>query len=292
MTKDMKVVVDSVDKSADKDIIIRYLIVNLARFFKRDLNFYLRSEQEQALILKHGVSYKGDGNIVCITLAEFYVDLFKHFNIEAEVVKATDTLVPLYGIIVKGTSCSYFINVLADLLPSQYGITNTIYGVVPAWNTSILHLNYPYLVNLSCEYIIFLDEEIKRFPNGIKTDSIVQGYSSELTRKELKKRLHVVRISDFDATNYKMEFLSDYCINFGQVNGLAERHKMYTYLFKNLFEGPERGLIEHHIFRDYDEDGNPINPELNIIVNDNNKGISANYVETKVNGIYTLKRIK
>ena len=292
MTKGMKEVVDSVDKSADKDIIIRYLIVNLAEFFKRDLNFYLRSEQEQAEILKRGVTYKGDGNIVCITLAEFYADLFKHFNIEAEVVKATDTLVPLYGVIVKGTNCSYFINPLADLLPSQYGMANIAYGVTPTWNTSTLQSNHPYLENLSHKYILFLDKEIKRFPNGIRTDHIIHGYSSELTRKELKKKLHVGSISNFDAVNYKMEFLSDYCINFGHVNGLAERHKMYTYLFKNLFEGPERGMIEHHIFRDYDKDGNPINPELNIIVNDHNKGISANYIETRDNGGYTLRRIR
>lgn len=292
MTKEMKAVVDSVDNSADKDVIIRYLIVNLAKFFKRDLDFYLRSEEEQSKILERGVTYKNDGNIVCITLAEFYVDLFKHFNIEAEVVKATDSLVPLYGIIVKGTRCSYFINVLADLFPSQYGIANDIYGVAPAWNNSVLQLDYPYLEDLSQDYILFLDKEIKRFPNGIRTDSIVKSYCNELARKELKKRLHVGSISNFDAVNYKIEFLSEHCINFGQVNGLAERHKMYSYLFKTLFEGPERGMIEHHIFRDYDDKGNPINPRLCIVAKDNNKKISVGYVETIMNNVYTLKRIK
>ena len=46
-------------------------------------------------------------------------------------------------------------------------------------------------------------------------------------------------------------------------------------------------VIEHGLIN-----GNPINPELNIIVNDHNKGISANYIETRDNGGYTLRRIR
>ena len=42
MTEQMLKIIDSVDKHWDKDIIIRYLMVNLAPFFKKDLNFFLR----------------------------------------------------------------------------------------------------------------------------------------------------------------------------------------------------------------------------------------------------------
>lgn len=289
MTEEMKAIIDNVDISADKDIIIRYLIVNLAKHFQRDLNFYLRSEEEQAKMLKHGVNYNNDGKVICLTLSEFYIDLFKYFNIESYLVQVTNTMVPLYALVVKGTNCQYLIDPLADLMPSQYGIPNKSYGILPNWDTSILQDEYPFLKSLTPEYVTYLDNKINRFSNDLETEFFLNNCCNNITRNKLRSIFgHKVYV--IDSIDYKLKYISDNCINLGHVNGLVERHKMYTHLFRTLFEGPERGLIKHHLFRDYKDDGTPINCELNIIVHDNNNDNTIFYVEEKNNKGYVLRK--
>ena len=292
MEKRINEVIDSIDRNLGTDVIIRYLIVNLACFFKRDLNFYLRSKDEQARLLNDWHKCDSDGNIICLTLAEFYVDLFKYFNIEARVVKVTNTKIPLYGVMVKGTLCYYFIDTLLDLMPSQYGIFNHIYGRLPNLDTSILHNEFPYLESLTPEYVEFLDNQIDRFKGVMKTDDILHSIMPLLSKTVLRKEFKKDRINLFDLVNYKINFIGEKCINLGKVDGLIERYKMYEYLFRMFFESYEKGFVKIHIFRDYDDHGNPINPELNIIVTDNNKGITAQYVETRKNDTYSLIRKK
>lgn len=285
----MTKVIDSVDKNWDKDIIMRYLISNLNQFFRRDLNFYLRSEDEQAKILNSGIRYNGETDVICKTISEFYSDIFRHFGINAKVAKATNSKVPLYGIVVDGTSHSYFIDPLFDLMPSQFGVFNENYGITPLWTTSTLPLEYPYLKDLTNDYIRYLDAMIKRFPSGISTDDILDGYAKDIAKyiKYVRSRR---KMSSFEATNYGIEFINEKCINIGNVDGMIERHKMYNYLFRKLFEGSDRGTVKINIYRDYDEQGNPINPRLVITVNHNEQ--ESMYVESKENNVFALKRTK
>lgn len=291
MQKEMLKIIDSVDKSLDRDLIIRYLISNLSVFFRRDLNFFLRSEEQQILMVQKGIEYKDDGNVICKTLAEFYIDLFKHFNINAFLVRATDKVIPLYGIIIQGTYSYYFLDPLQDLMSSQYGLTNDIYGVAPKYNGCIVIEQYPYIRDLSPNYIRYLDDRIKRFPNGVRTEDFLTMLRNELLKRNTTKTFFGIdKWDSFEVANHKMQFISDECINIGQVNGLAERHRMYHYIFKMLFEKAERSMMKVHIYREYDRDGNPINPELNICICDSQTDRCASYVETKKNGIYSLSR--
>lgn len=47
MAKEMLEIIDQIDKTWDRDMIIRYLYVKLAPFFQRDLNYFMSSEEEK-----------------------------------------------------------------------------------------------------------------------------------------------------------------------------------------------------------------------------------------------------
>ena len=96
------------------------------------------------------------------------------------------------------------------------------------------------------------------------------------------------KVYTIDSIDYKLKFISDNCINFGEVDGLIERHKMYHYLFNTLLEGSEKGFVKPNIFRDYTDDGNPINSQLTIVINDKNRTEKLLYVENKNESGYSI----
>lgn len=286
-------IIDSVDKNWDKDLIIRYLLVNLAPFFRRDLNFFLRSDEEKIDMLKKKIKYQNDGIVICRTICEFYTDLFKSFDINTVIIKATDKYVPLYSLVVEGTYSLYYLDPLQDLMYSQYGINNYNYGLTPNWKNCVVKEQYPQIKSLSNEYVNYLDKRINRFINIIKMDDVLQSIRKDiLDRTNVMQYFNLNKWDDYEVINAKLNLISKFFINNGQVNGLIERYQMYNFIKGLLFEKKLKPKIKINIYRDYDEFNNPINPRLNINILDDDKNVCANYVETQIDNKYTLKRIK
>ncbi|MDE5888520.1 MAG: hypothetical protein K2H20_00715, partial [Bacilli bacterium] len=64
MNEEIQRIINSVNLSWSKDYIIRYLYVNLAPFFKRDLKYFLASDEEKYRQYQQGFINRGF-DIVC-----------------------------------------------------------------------------------------------------------------------------------------------------------------------------------------------------------------------------------
>ena len=151
-------VINKIQSNWSKDIIIRYLYIKLAPYFHRDLKYFLATSEEKERQYQVGFINRFP-NIVCSTLADFYVELFKEFNIKAKKVIANSSKIPLFALIVEGDNGWYFLNPLEDLFNNQYNLKPASFGIIPRFRT--IKINYPYLTLLPQDYIVSLDDYLQ-----------------------------------------------------------------------------------------------------------------------------------
>lgn len=230
----MDEVINQVKSSWSKDLIIRFLYVKLAPYFQRDLLYFLATDVEKEMQYKQGFINRFP-NVVCFTLADFYVDLFKQFGIDAKKVIANSAKIPLFAVIVKGDYGWYFIDPLSDLFSNQYGLRPYFFGIIPRYKT-ICH-NHPEMVKLSHEYMTELD--ITLDINYL--DDFFSNLHQILTnRRDAKEFFGFPREVMIDLKERKLQFYNDTLINLGNVNGPYERAQLYKYLNDRILNRSEK----------------------------------------------------
>lgn len=277
---EMRQIIESVDSSWSKDYIIRFLYVKLAPFFQRDLIYFLGSEEEKFQEYSQGFINRGL-NIVCSTLADYYVELYNSFGINAKKIAANSAKIPLFAVIVEGDHGWFFIDPLNDLFNNQYRLKTTEFGVLPHYQT--LSKNYPFLESLPSDYVDVIDKDL-----GL--DDTLDEYFEELHLKMTNR--HFVRNHFSADTNerekifqYKMEFSNDELINLGNVNGPFERIRLYLFLEKKMFFKAEKKNLKIWLNKDYDIP----RPSIEYTNFSNNKKVG--FEEIKDNKQFVLKRI-
>ena len=157
MTDEIIQIINQVNKNWSKDLIIRFLYIKLAPYFQRDLLYFLATDDEKFSQYQQGFINRFP-YIVCSTLADFYVDLFKQFDIKAEKVISNSAKIPLFALIVEGEQGSYFLDPLSDLFSNQYNLRPYFFGVIPRYKT--INKSHPEMVQLPKEYVNELDTEL------------------------------------------------------------------------------------------------------------------------------------
>ncbi len=276
----MQDVVSCVDRNWPKDYIIRYLYVKLAPFFQRDLNYFLASDEEKLLQYKAGFINRFPG-IVCSTLADYYVELFSAFNINAKKIIANSAKIPLFAIVVEGDYGWYFIDPINDLFPNQYNLDTSEFGSLPHYNT--LRRNYPDLIKLDRKYIEQIDTGL-----GLpKTNTeFFKGLHLEMAHRNSALKHFKLDKSDHSALFIaKMDYADEFLINLGHVNGLFERAQLYLFLEKILFFKTEKKNITIKINPDIDV------PFISIQYTNPYTGSSILYEEHKEEDTFKLHKI-
>lgn len=284
MAKEMLEIIDQIDKTWDRDMIIRYLYVKLAPFFQRDLNYFMSSEEEKKRQYNNGF-VRNMPYVVCSTLVDFYIDLFSSFGIRTEKVIAIDTEIPLFALIVEGEFGWFYLDPLSDLFYNQYGIRAIYFGDMPFSNRTPLYQNYPFLKVLPREYVDYLDSKL-----GF---SYRNDYFREL-HLELAGRNSACKFFEMERYNYsqliqkKLEFANQHLINLGSVPGPLERARLYLYITRMIFDRSEKKQSAVFLSNNDQE-----NAQVNIKVFSSVflKNENLLYEEEQKNGIYTLRRV-
>lgn len=242
MPKEMIEIICNVDSSWSKDQIIRYLYIKLAPFFRRDIEYFLKSPEEQLEIFKKGFSFNGK-DIVCVTLCQFYVDLFKEFNIDSVIVPVTKANPPLHALLVNGSNGWYYLDPLSDLFNNQYGLRPAYFGVIlSSCSEKFLKIASQYsLTKLDKRYLEELDQEFGfKYLNSFFTELhkifSIRNNAFQFFGLDKKDKLGLIE--------RKLEFIDDSLINLGSVNGILERCRLYLYLIGKLFDRSEKKFIE------------------------------------------------
>lgn len=230
----MEKVINQVKSNWNKDLIIRFLYIKLAPFFKRDLEYFLAGYEEKKRQYEMGFINRFP-NIVCSTLSDFYVDLYNEFGINAKKVIATSSEIPLFALLVEGNHGFYFLDPLNDLFSNQYGLRPYFFGIIPRYKT--INRNHPEITELPKEYVSELDEYLGiEYLNSLFEDLGVTFKN----RQRAREFFGYDKNEKIDLKEQKYEYMSDHFINIGSVNGVFERWQMYKYLTDRLLNHTER----------------------------------------------------
>lgn len=248
----------SVNKSWPKDLIIRYLYVKLAPTFQRDMRFF-RNSVEGQLRIYQGPHFFDGTHVYCVTLCEYYKELFQKFGIDTEIIETNSKEVPHHALIVRGDTDLYFIDPLKDLGLNQLGCATRFYGVLPLSRTKDNKELCGSLSVLEPEYLREMDKELGLLKNGVYMDE----FFLEL-KKDLFSRTHyddILGLIGYDARSAgiteginiysrgsepndiyvaaKLELMNKYLINLGNVPGPFERKQLYDYIMRHVFTHEE-----------------------------------------------------
>lgn len=242
MPKEMMEIICNVDSSWTKDQIIRYLYIKLAPFFRRDIEYFLKSPKEQIEIFKNGFSFNYK-DIVCVTLCQFYADLFKEFNIDSVIVPVTKANPPLHALLVNGNSGWYYLDPLSDLFYNQYGLRPAYFGVlVSSYSENFLKIANQYsLKQLDKKYLEELDQN---FSFEYLNTYFTQLHGIFSVRNNAFQFFGLDKKDKMGLLERKVEFFDDKLINLGNVNGILERCRLYLYLIGKLFDKSEKKYTE------------------------------------------------
>lgn len=280
ITEEMQQVINKVNSSWSKDLIIRYLYVKLSPYFRRDLKYFLASEEEKMAEFKKGFVNRGN-DIVCSTISDFFVNLFNSYGIKANKIAANSAQIPLFAIIVEGDHGWYFIDPLNDLFKNQYGLKTTEYGSIPHYKT--LANNYPYLITLSQEYISDLDYQLDIDKSLNDFFKILQF---EMTNRNIvAEHFNLSKENRIGLFQKKMEFANAELINIGNVKGPFERLQLYLFLERMLFFKTEKKALKIFLNTETQEPSPRI--EYNNLLSEK----TSIFQETKEDNQFVLKKV-
>ena len=270
----MEEVINQVQNNWSKDLIIRFLYIKLAPYFQRDLLYFLASDKDKEKQYKQGFINRFP-HIVCSTLSDFYVDLFKQFGINAKKVIANSAKIPLFAIIVQGEYGWYFLSPINDLFPNQYGLKPYFFGIIPRYKT--ICNNHPEIIKLPYEYVKELDTTLNI---DFLDDFFADLHQIFTNRKKASRFFNLPQEEKIDLKERKLQFYNNELINLGNVEGLFERAQLYKYLNDRILN---RGEKRHVCIRIEDW---PHNPHINLEIQ--NKTENITYKEEKQEKTYRL----
>lgn len=241
-------VIDEVNCSWTKDLIIRFLYVRLAPFFQRDLNFFFSNDDNKYNMFINFINNTSSDNVyvTCYSLVKYYQELFGKFNIDSVIVTTNNRKIPHYALIVRGDNDWYFIDPLKDLMNNQVGLKPQFYTI----DISSFDINekiiYSDIGILSVDYIKEIDDTLKLYQNGIYLDIIF-----ELLHNELSTNKAYFYLSDYIGSNIdhrnkelfyaaKMKFINEHLVNISYIPGKIERSQYYSYMIGKVCNHSER----------------------------------------------------
>ncbi len=281
INEEMQTIINNVDLSWPKDYIIRYLYIRLAPFFRRDLKYFLASDESKLEQFNAGFINRGT-DIVCSTISDFFVNLYKSFGINAKKIAANSAKIPLFAMIVEGDHGWYFIDPLNDLFHAQYNLKTTEYGVIPYYKT--LATNYPNLISLPQEYLAEIDERL-----GIEkplNDFFNIVHIEMTSRNRIAEHFQTPKEDRIELFNKKMDFASNHFINIGSVNGAFERLQLYLFLERIMFFKTEKRNLKIFLDTTFSI------PRPHIEYTNPYTGTTAIFEEQKKDKQYTLTKLK
>ncbi len=115
-------------KDASKQLLMRYLYLELGKIYKRDTRFFYGTDEEKEKIYNSKTKIDGDTNIICKSIGEIYVKVFEQAGIKAKCVnKTTNSPFPHIDVIASPDNGEhwYYMNPMDDLYRIQGRTKNT-----------------------------------------------------------------------------------------------------------------------------------------------------------------------
>ena len=235
-------------KNASKDLLMRYLYLELGKLYRRDINFFYGTDEEKRKIYNKRIKPDEDVDIICRSIArDIYVKIFKKVGIKAKWVnKATNSPFPHVDIIASPDDGKhwYYMNPMDDLYRIQGNLKTQRYGSRTRKYEGLSYYTEDELRDMDNKlgytfHGMYMDEFFDMLRNELMNRSKIKNYlladNPELSNRDLSK--------DF-LLEYKMDFIMDHVAEFENMQGYIELKKYQREIFGRLFNQTERKKIE------------------------------------------------
>ena len=234
-----------------KDMLMRYIYLELGKMYRRDVNFFYGTDEEKAEIYNR--KFKLDTSnidVICKSIGEdIYVKVFEQAGIRAKCVnKPTNSPFPHVDIVASPDEGKhwYYMNPLDDLYRIQGGLKTQRFGTQTSKYEGLDYyteeqlremdntLGYTYNGMYMDEFFDVIREE---FMNRAKIKRHILEARPDITRKDLTKDFYI---------EYKMDFIMQHIAEFQRMQGYIELKKYQKEIFGRVLTQVERGAIKIH----------------------------------------------
>lgn len=246
-------------KDVSKDVLMRYLYLELGKIYRRDTRFFYGTDEEKEKIYNQEFDLNGKNiDIICKSIGkDIYVKVFEQAGIQARCVnKETTSPFPHIDIIASpdGGNHWYYMNPMDDLYRIQGGLKTQRYGSRTSKYDGLDYyteeqlremdnlLGYTYRGMYMDEFFEMLREE---FMNRAKIRRHVSQENPELTKREVNKEFLL---------EYKIDFILQHISEFEKMQGYIELKKYQREIFGKMLNKAEREKIKIHNLCPRDED--------------------------------------
>lgn len=242
-------------KESTKNEMIRYIYLELGKFFRRDINFFYGTDEEKIKIYYAETNPRKikQRDIICKSLGEIYIEAFRKAGIEAEIVTKSKgkSPVPHVDLIVEGDNgAKYYMNPLDDLYRIQLGLKTKTF----ATKTN----KYENLDAMSDEEIKTIDNELGYTYKGMYMDEFFEMVRDSFMNKAKMKEFLRERGQDVKGKEglseilleTKLDFILEY-INYNkELEGYIELSRYYRWIIHTLFTKTEqKNIKKHNLYR-------------------------------------------
>ena len=244
---------------------IRYIYLELAKIFKKDIAFFYGTDEEKQKIYDSEVdiNFSKKSSIICKSSAKMYQYAFAKLGISSELIeKPTNSPFQHVDLIVNGENDKkYYLSPMEDLFRIQMGMKTKRFG-----NKTDKFKDLAEVGELS----YFSEEEIKEMDRvlgytfkGMYTDDVIEMIRNEALSSKILHPLVVEKYPKYKDkaipkdlyTTFKIEFLLKFMNYRDKLNGYIEYKDYIDYMLNAITNRRERKKIKRTTIYKNKEDG-------------------------------------
>ena len=267
-------IIENMPKDLDKNTQIRYIYLELAKLFKKDIAFFYGTDAEKRKIYdkETNINFKEKSSIICKSSAQIYEYAFSKIGVKSSLIKKT-TKSPFQHVdlIVTGKDDKrYYLSPMEDLFRIQLGMRTKRFGSRTDKFKELDEVG---------ELSTFSDKEIEEMDNklgytykGIYTDTVFEMIRNEALCSKVLRPFILEKYPQIQDkaiprdlyTEFKLEFFLNFFNYKNKLNGYIEYKDFVDYMINTITNKVERKKIKRTTIYKTEKDGSK---DLQVLIN-------------------------
>lgn len=279
----------NIPKDINKNTQIRYVYLELAKKFRKDIAFFYGTDEEKSVIYakdpKLDFSNQGSLEIICKSSALIYKYVYSKIGVDVQLVeKTTKSPFQHVDLIVTGEdNKKYYLSPMEDLFKIQLGMRTKRFGSKTDKFNDMENVGE--LSSFSEKDVKEMDDKLGYTYKGIYMDDVVAMIREEALSSKILKPLVLEKYSEYEGkqipkdlyAKFKVEFLLEHMNYRKKLKGYIEYKDYFDYMLNAVLNKKERKRVKRTTIYKLKEDGTK---DLKILINMSTDKGHMHYVVT------------
>ena len=279
----------NIPKDINKNTQIRYVYLELAKKFRKDIAFFYGTDEEKSVIYakdpKLDFSNQGSLEIICKSSALIYKYVYSKIGVDVQLVeKPTKSPFQHVDLIVTGEdNKKYYLSPMEDLFKIQLGMRTKRFGSKTDKFNDMENVGE--LSSFSEKDVKEMDDKLGYTYKGIYMDDVVAMIREEALSSKILKTLVLEKYPEYEGkqipkdlyAKFKVEFLLEHMNYRKKLKGYIEYKDYFDYMLNAVLNKKERKRVKRTTIYKLKEDGTK---DLKILINMSTDKGHMHYVVT------------